>query len=312
MLAFRLVAGAVASALTYAPLMKTAGLAILLALAPMIAIAHPGSGIVVDRNGNVYFMDTGSGVWKIAADGKLTRHEASRFHWMAIDGESRFAGASLPSVPSAELRSVGANPTLIVSSDFPIAVGQDGALYYPELGSDDRLRIMRFTSSRARSVHAILPSKSDGEKLSWINGLAAGADGSLFYTEDKAVRRIDSRGVITMLVEQVSVANCTHIPSIEPRSEPFLRGLAVTVNGTIFVAATGCGAVLKITPAGQITTVLRTTAPWSPTAVAVADGTLYVLEYVHTAEENRPAWVPRVRTVSPKGTVATIATVTRQ
>jgi len=57
---------------------------------------------------------------------------------------------------------------------------------------------------------------------------------------------------------------------------------------------------------------LRTTAPWSPTAVAVADGTLYVLEYVHTAEENRPAWVPRVRTVSPKGTVATIATVTRQ
>jgi len=301
-----------AGALTYALLMKTAGLAILLGLAPMISIAHPGSGIVVDRNGNVYFMDTGSGVWKIGADGRLTRYEGPAFHWMAIDDESRFAGANLPSTPSAELRSVGANPTLIVSSDFPIAVGPDGALYYPELGSDARLRIMRFTTSRARSVHAILPAKSDGEKLSWINGLAAGADGSLFYSEDKAVRKIDGRGVVTTLVKRVSVENCTRIPSIERESEPYLRGLAVAADGAIFVAATGCGAVLKITPAGKITTVLRTTAPWSPTAVAAADGTLYVLEYVHTAEENRPAWVPRVRTVSPKGTVATIATVKRQ
>ena len=120
-----------AGALTYAPLMKTAGLAILLGFAAMTAIAHPGSGIVVDRNGNVYFMDTGSGVWKIGADGRLTRHEGPAFHWMAIDDESRFVGANLPSIPSAELRIVGANPTLIVSSDFPIAVGPDGALYYP-------------------------------------------------------------------------------------------------------------------------------------------------------------------------------------
>jgi hypothetical protein len=312
-MAARAAGGAVrAGALTYAALMKTAGLAILLALAATAAIAHPGSGIVVDRNRNVYFMDTGSGVWKIGADGRLTGHEGPAFHWMAIDDESRFAGANLPSIPSAELRSIGAKPTLIVSSDFPIAVGRDGALYYPELGSDARLRIIRFTAEGARSVHAILPSKADGGKLRWLNGLAAAADGSLFYTENKAVRKIDGRGMVTTLAAQVSVANCTGIPSIERSSEPYLRGLAVTADGTIFVAATGCGAVLKITPAGQITTVLRTTAPWSPTAVAVAEGTLYVLEYVHTAEENRPAWVPRVRTVSPKGTVATIATVTRK
>ena len=44
--------------------------------------AHPGSGIVVDRNGQVYFTDTGKGVWKIDAQGKLTYIPASRFHWM--------------------------------------------------------------------------------------------------------------------------------------------------------------------------------------------------------------------------------------
>jgi streptogramin lyase len=64
--------------------------------------------------------------------------------------------------------------------------------------------------------------------LRWINGLAAGPDGSLYYTEDNAVRRIDQRGV----------------PGTDG---PTLRGLAVAPDGVVFVAAAGCGAVLKIT-----------------------------------------------------------------
>jgi hypothetical protein len=53
--------------------------------------AHPGSGIVVDKDGNVYFTDTGQGVWKIDPKGTLTYLPSSRFHWMAIDeaGNSR-------------------------------------------------------------------------------------------------------------------------------------------------------------------------------------------------------------------------------
>jgi hypothetical protein len=36
------------------------------------ASAHPGTGIVVDKYGNVYFIYTGVGVAKISVDGKLT------------------------------------------------------------------------------------------------------------------------------------------------------------------------------------------------------------------------------------------------
>ena len=61
------------------------------------ARAHPGSGIVVDRTGKVYFMDTGFGVWKIDLHGKLTRVGGPRFHWMAIDLDDRFAKVRLPS-----------------------------------------------------------------------------------------------------------------------------------------------------------------------------------------------------------------------
>ena len=36
------------------------------------ALAHPGTGIIVDKYGNVYFIYTGVGVAKISPGGKLT------------------------------------------------------------------------------------------------------------------------------------------------------------------------------------------------------------------------------------------------
>jgi hypothetical protein len=287
-------------------------LAVLLIIANTgtLAIAHPGSGIVVDRRGYVYFVDTGSGVWMIDPRGNLTRHGGPRFHWMAIDESARPFAARLPSIPSGEVTVVGVNPTLLLSSDVPLVVGRDGALYYPESGPDGRLRVVRFTRSGVRSVRATLPAKAEGGVLRWLNGLAAGSNGSLYYTEDNAVRRIDERGLVSTLTTIVAVPNCARIPGTAGTG-PYLRGLAVARDGTVFVAPSGCGAVLRITPRGKVTTVLRTTSPWSPTAVAVSRSGLYVLEYLHTDSEDRLAWVPRVRKVLPNGGIVSIATVER-
>ena len=57
------------------------------------AYAHPGSGIVVNKQGEIFFTDTGRGVWKIDRQGKLTYLPASRFHWMALDEAGSFAGS---------------------------------------------------------------------------------------------------------------------------------------------------------------------------------------------------------------------------
>jgi streptogramin lyase len=272
--------------------------------------AHPGSGIVVDRSGSVYFIDTAGGVWRIDPAGKLTSYGGPRFHWLALDERGVVSGRRLPSVPSGELTPVGTNPTLLASSDVPIAIGPDGSLYYPEFGRDQKLRIMRFTPSGATSVHAIVPSPA-GSVLRWINGLTASGDGSLYYTEDRAVKKIDPRGVVSTVASNVTVRDCVSIPGIDAPERPYLRGLAVAADGAIYVAASGCGSVVKIAPRGEVSVVLQSAAPWSPTAVAVSSGGVYVLEYVHTVAEERRAWVPRVRRVSPSGAVTTIAVVTR-
>src|SRR5262245_59485486 len=108
-------------------------------LASMPAMAHPGSAIVVDRIGQIWFLDTGDGLWKIATQGRLLGLGGNRFHWMTLDQDDRFGAATLP----RDVTRVGKSPTLLIASDYPIAMGRDGNLYYPAVASNGRVQIMR-------------------------------------------------------------------------------------------------------------------------------------------------------------------------
>ena len=92
---------------------------------------------------------------------------------------------------------------------------------------------------------------------------------------------------------------------------PYLRGIAVAADGTIYAAANGCRSVVAIPAKGAIRTILKADPPWSPTGVALFANDLYVLEYLHTAGDDRKAWIPRVRKISAGGSVTTITTVPR-
>jgi streptogramin lyase len=270
------------------------------------AAAHPGAGIAVDRLGEVYFLDTGSGLWKIDTHGGLTHLSGTLFHWLALDENNRFADTQLLSGEIGEISKVGTDPTVLISSDYPIAIGQDGNLYYP-YGPAGNLRIMRMTPSGASSAFATLPATVKGKPLPHIGGIIAGPDGSLYYTEDTAIRRINAQGrVSTVVAVRVRVKG----PSIPATDQhPYLRGLAVNARGDMYVADTGDARVLKITPKGKITTLLQTQSPWSPTAVALFGSDVYVLEYLHTERDVRRGWLPRVRKISSNGKSSIIATL---
>ena len=270
--------------------------------------AHPGAGIAVDRLGQVYFLDTGSGLWKIDSQGGLTQLSDLRNHWLALDANNGFAGGRLPTDPSGDwvITRAGVNPTLLISTDFPIAIGQDGNLYYPS-GRPGHLQLMRATPSGATSVVGTLPLTVTGQPLQYLGGLIAGADGSLYYTEDTAIKRITPRG---MIGTAVTVRAPTDVPSIPATdSHPYLRGIAVDAHGVMYVADTGDARVLKITPRGKVTTLLQTQSPWSPTAVALFDSDVYVLEFLHTTRDVRRDWLPRVRKIASNGKSRIIATV---
>jgi len=278
------------------------------------APGHPGSGIVVDRHGNVYFVDTGSGIWKIDRQGVVTRIPGPAYHWMAIDIDGRLKDVDLPnfSAGGAVVTRAGSNPTLLLSSDFPIVVGSDGSLYYPWLRDDKQLRVFRLAPGGATNVFKTIPAHGVGEPPHWLNGIAITADGSLYYSEDRAVRRMTRGGAIVAIAKDVTVSDCDPIPGIVTDDGPYLRGLDADSHGTVYVAAAGCGAVLKITADGKVSTALRSTSPWSPTGIAVSGDSVYVLEYFHTVGDDRREWYPRVRKLTSDGRVVTVATITRR
>lgn len=278
--------------------------------------AHPGSGIVVDQKGQVFFADLTRGLLKIDARGKVTTVHNEGGHWLALDKTGSFARVDFEKSKHwprwfKRRTPADARPALITDGGSPLVVGQDGNIYF--VCNDERmipggLQIGRLSPDGKETL--LNPGlRQTSEELGGIKGLAFGADGSLYATYPKAVLKITMDRKFTTLVNPVVVNDCDlNVPSNEA---PFLRGLAVDSRGMVYVAATGCGHVIKITPEGKVTTVLKAEKPWAPSGVAVHNDDVYVLEHINPNSESHQDWPPRVRRLGRDGKVTTLATITR-
>jgi hypothetical protein len=285
-------------------------LLILIMLTGAKTYAHPGSGIVLDVFGNIYFTDTGKGVWKLDAQGKLTYIPSSRFHWLTIDHVGSFA-ASQKSFGSyfERVSDLNAKPTLIQCSDFPLVINKDGYLYYADTRPHSK-KVVRRTPDGKESILAT------DKILEFLNGIAVGPDGSIYITEASnpnanTIRKITMDGKISVVA--TFVGKSTKDLPLETRPS-YCRGLVVDSAGIIYVAATGSRSVLKISPQGRVETLLQVQSPWTPTGVAIYKGEVYLLEW-HDVEESqlevRTAYIPRIRKIGLDGKVSPLATVSR-
>jgi hypothetical protein len=282
------------------------------------AFAHPASGIVVNEKGEVFFIHSRRGVCKIDTDGKLTFiHKDTGGHFMALDKEGRFASTADNRL-FVKIRHFGAKPFLLFASGgAPFVVNRDGNLYY---GSG-----YPGGADTAPAGHTLTRMSPDGKLTLFapglkttletlgeaVTGLAAGPDGTLFVACPNAILKVKTDGTVTTLVNPVVLKECQDDLAKDSRTRffhsPYLRGLDVTGNGTVYAAVTGCRCVVKITPEGKVETVLRSERPWSPTGVALHGEDLFVLEYTNV--DKPEDWNPRVRKRGPNGKVSILATL---
>jgi hypothetical protein len=283
-------------------------------LATFTASAHPGTGIVVDQQGNVYFTHIGHGVGKIDPQGKLTSVGETRGgHWMCLDLEGSFSRTQPKHFE--RITPDGVKPALVYADGgSPIAVLRDGNLYFAcndEKGmTPGGLQVARQSPGGEISIFP-----PDGKKTTSkfeITGLAPGPDGSLYIASPSAVLRLKMDGTFTILAHPIELKDCdVDYPENNPNSPlPSLRGLAVDEDGTVFAAGVGCRAVVKISPDGKkVETVLKAERPWSPPGVAVHRGEAYILEYTNANGSPNAGWLPRVRKLGRDGNVTTLVTV---
>src|SRR6185503_13113101 len=193
----------------------------------------------------------------------------------------------------------------------PIAVLRDGLLYYASNNEKMTPGALQVTRQSPNGEISIFPP--DGKKTTetqGITGLAPGPDGALYIAQPSAVLKLKMDGTFTTLASSIELKDRdVDYPDHNPGSLiPSLRGLAVDADGTVFAAAVGCRAVVKISPAGKVETVLKAERPWSPTGVAVQGGDVYILEYTNANGNLNEGWRPRVRKLAHDGKVTTLFT----
>ena len=287
-----------------------------------VAAGHPGSGIAVDDHGRVYFTDTGRGVWRIDAPGKLTLVSDSAMHWMAIDRRGGFARhpASFGEW-FGRLTPQGQKPALISCSDFPCAVGKDGNLYYAKMHG---LTIVRRTPGGEESV--LVSRERFGiaaDRPVGVTGVACGADGIIYLAAVDGLNKAEGSGdnwvfavapdgsikTVARNFVRDELPEGQRYPQVRPE---YCRGIAADEQGNVYVAVTGNRCVMKLTPAGASSVVLTSQKPWTPTGVDVSGGEVFVLEYDDETPTEGRNWPPRVRKLGRDGSVTVLATVSRK
>ncbi|MFI5153104.1 MAG: hypothetical protein ACHQET_07190 [Chitinophagales bacterium] len=243
------------------------------------ASGHPGSGIVVDNYGNIYFTYSRVGVVRISVDGKLSyAHKATDGHWLCLDVQGFFSKTQPKFFE--RITPSGAKPALIYAGGgSPIVVNKDGNFYYCGGESGDKhpgaKSLIRETTSGQQTIFAPLLEKTLNDFEDGITALNAGPDGSLYVACWNSILKISMDGKITNLVHPIPAIDCDEDPADHKetnRGKPLLRGIAVDSTGTIYVAATSCHCVFMLTADGNVKTILRAERPWSPTVVTVRDG----------------------------------------
>ncbi len=255
------------------------------------ALAHPGTGIAEDGNGNIYYTDLEQ-VWRIAPGGTRTvvvsgvhTHElhldsAGNLHgehtWYEGEATNRWGYRVWRRSPDGEIANV-VPPTAGFRTDYSFVRDAVGNMY----SADPEGRVVRRSPDGSK---ARLSERRFGE----IRSILASPDGAVHLIAGGDLWRIERDGAARRLASRLSEQVASQ-PFVDERHR--IMGLWDDRQGNVYAAIWGGQKVKKIDPEGRVTVAARSTFPWSPSGGLVArDGRLWLLEYsVDNAVRIRPA-----------------------
>lgn len=286
--------------------------------------AHEGWGIVLDRQGQIYFSDIPTNtIWRITREGRLETVTRQHSHALVLGEDGSIYGtqdhhaASTGGVwriaPDGSFSNVFTPGPEFPVSLHPFIIDRVGNIYSTSSISfpnqSNKVILMRSTPDGrvtvlAGSTRGYRDGRGGEAQFTGIDGMAWASDGSLYVTDGVHVRRVGMDGMVTTLGGRALTS--------QSYGED-LMGLAVSPIGIVYLADYSQRRVLQLTPDGKTRTVLETGMFWSPTGVTNVGEDLYVLEHLRMplvifGDLGIGAYA-RVRKISHDGTVKTIATV---
>src|SRR4051812_2022191 len=248
------------------------------------AAAHPGVGIVMDRQGNVFYTDL-THVWKINPQGKKSiavrnvhTHElcldaAGNLYgehlWYEGEATNRWGHRVWRLGPDGKLTDV-IPPRQGFLRDYSFVRDAAGSMYWME--REPRFLIRKRAPDGAISTLAACPNC---RQVGWMT---ATADGTVRFLDAGNLIEVSPAGALRTVAKNLQERLLTQPQVNEPH---LLMGLWTDVERNTYIASYGARLVKKVTPAGQV--VARSQLPWSPTGGLVApNGDLWLLECSYT------------------------------
>ena len=275
---------------------------------------HPGSGIVVDQEGQIYFVLSGAPhnrIMKIDAQGKVASFVVDKRlrapHHLVIDKQGNLYTVSdndsivWKITPTGSMtRFYAPNKRNEIGSistwGDPFTIDRAGHIYY--IDYPGRRQILKISKGK---VHTLAGNEAGFSNLH-SSSMAWGPDGVLYVTDRSRIQKVAADGTVSTLY-------ITQGPGLG-----VAMGLAVDGQGHVYVADYGKGQVLKITSEGKASKLIPSEKdgslhkaagaekPFKPTGVAIGlKGDLYVLD--------NPGWTTRVWKISTEGTVEMLTSI---
>ncbi len=302
--------------------------AVALLLLAIGADAHPSWGLVVDRQGRIYFGDVDSNsVWRTSPGGPVAQVVAGKHsHELFMDENGNLYGEHVyyDAANDKWIRSLwklteqGQMEELLApTADVPRGIGllmdKLGNHYGFAISADGNQEYVLVKKAPDGSLANLAGSQSgyaDGKgseaKFKAVQAKVFGPDGAIYITDGACVRRIAMDG-------QVTTPGGNPLGAVEQGEHPRLLGLTVDPSGNIYVADYEAHLIRRISPDGSVTTAFESGSLWSPSGIVMVGDALYVLEH-------RPESVTgflmastgpkaRIRILEPGGKVRTAATL---
>jgi sugar lactone lactonase YvrE len=305
------------------------GITVALILITSDASAHPASGIVRDRAGNIYFSDLET-VWKIDTADKLSVFRPGvngrHVHELAIDDQDNIYGADISYESQKWISAVwkmtpdGSFQFLLKPTDNPprgmsIWRDREGNNYFVDQNNHTKTQTLLLRRTPAGQVTTLAggayghaDGKGTAARFSSVGNVAFGPDGSLYLSDGSTVRKVAMDGTVVTVAANLDARTKDDKPTLFGGSYGQLSGLAVDAEENVFVADAGNRRLFKIDRKGKAEVLLRSDPPYFPNGVAIgASGELYVLEVGFTLPGSWSG--PRVRKITADGKSIVLATI---
>ena len=264
--------------------------------------AHPSVSVVMDSRSVVYYSDL-ENVWMILPDGtKQIAVRGVHTHELWIDSRDQLYGEDVTNVGEAYRHRVWVRSTDGAIKDvIPWRNGYPDDLADYAFVRDDEGQSYVLRRSKRRIDLRKEDRVTDSIRLDALEGFlhwtTLSPTGELFVGVGADVYRIADPKAAPVRVAHDLVETTEAFSFVHARHA--IMGMWTDASGHLYVSIFSGQVVKRVAPGGQVTTVYRSEADWSPTGgLSAPDGSLWILEI---SSSNRVC----VRRVAPDGRIHT-------